>query len=257
MRTLQDISALCEGEYGLNAIRNTFHAHKTTNFYGAAKEWKGILELCDDLIVTHHRLDPKSNTLQIPEIPVIMAFRQAYECVLRSMPGSIEECQTALDNMTSTLQAISSLDDVIPFEREDENTSTMVQRIRASHIEQKHISNVQHSIVDVATKTAERWTARRQKDKHPIQPWNERTFVQTLLGRVDIVGRRLYPNGNNHVLGYYILKDEMCDDLDHLELIDCGAVGEPGVSDVLASDMLLQLKSMSQKKILNTLEKYH
>lgn len=252
MRTLQDIDCLVHGPYGIQATLNTFKSHNSTSFYQAEREWKGVLETCDQIIWKEHKLTPGSPALGLPDMPVIFAFRKAYLQVLQKMPEGINECRQHLDDMRTTLDTLRSLDEVTPYETDADLTSFVVSRLKCGAIEEKHIP----SLPEVARHTADGWSARRAARKQrPAMPWDERTFEQSLLGRPDIVAGRLYPNGTARTMGYFILREE--DGVRGKQLIDWGADDEPGVPDVLASFLVLQLTQATAKRIENLMEQHH
>ena len=257
MNTLEDIAGLCDGPYGLRAVRGAFSGRGSTNFYGAQREWEGIRDTCDALIA-RHKLSPEARCLSIGETPVIHAFRQAYRDALLALPPTKEECVAAIDDMLVTLETVRTLDEVTPFERDDETTSFVVSRLKDGDIGKKHVQRAPLSVTDVAEHVAARWNKNRGKDRREMKAWDEKTYVQTVVGRSDIVVKRLYPDGNaDQSVGYYILRDDSTPGTDQMELIDWGSVWEAGVPDALAAHMVLQLRNMTQKRIVNLVEKFH
>ncbi len=254
MRTLEDINELFESHYGLQATMRTFAYRNSTSFFQAEREWSSVLETCDRIIREKHRLDPSNQSLPISETPVIHAFRQTYQAVLTKMPENIVDCQQSLDDMHKTLAAVKSLNDVTPFEDQHSITSLVVPRLRDGPIEERHIPEVEC----LGAYTAKTWSERRAKQSKPQRPmvgWDQKTYEQTLLGRPDIVAKRLYPNGQNRVLGHFILRTD--DDERGMQLIDWGADNSVGVSDVLASLMIKQLRNTTEKRISNLVEQFH
>ena len=252
MRTLEDIKDLVHGPYGVQATLNTFKSHATNGFYKAEREWKGVLETCDELIWKKHKLTPGTPVIGLTDMPVVFAFRKAYQQVLQKMPEGIDTCRQQLDDMLTTLETVRSLDDITPYETDADMTDFLVTRLKCGEIEEKHI----HTLPDLAKKTAAKWTKRRAaKKKHQVDAWDERTYEQTLLGRPDIVGGRLYPNGTNKTVGHFILRED--DGVRGKELIDWAADDAVGVSDVLASFLVLQLQQTTEKRIVNLVEQFH
>lgn len=258
MRTLEDIDTLCDNQYGLKNTMNIFRNQTNTKFYGALKEWRNIGETCDEIIGRHHRVSPNVLSMDIPEIPFIAGFREAYRDILYDMPDDINECHRSLDDIFTTLQGIKSLHNVTPFAQNGQEVDTIVWHLRAGSIGEKHISDERGLMPQLSAKTTAGWNTHRKRTKpeaREMTPWDTPTFQQTVLGRADITAKRLYPDGIRKVMGYFILRHE--EEGDRLALIDWAAEPAPGVSDILATVLVLQLRELNQKRIENLLEQFH
>lgn len=252
MRTLEDIDDLMHGPYGLQATTNTFKSHSSTNFYESSKEWRGIIDTCDQLIAKHHRINPDSPIIGLADMPVIFAFRKAYQRVLQKMPESVADCIQSLEDMRATLEVVKSLDVVTPYETDAELTDFVVSRMKCGQIEPKHIP----TLPPLAKKTADGWSKRRAARKQPpVTEWDERTYQQALLFRPDIIAGRIYPNGESKTMGHFVLRKT--DGVRGRELVDWAAEDATGVPDVLATFLIMQLQNMTEKRIVNIMDQCH
>lgn len=254
MGTIDDLRHLQEGPYGVHAASHAFSQQRTTQFYGAQRQWQGMAETCDSLIRAH-KIDPHTQDLSLYEIPAIWAIRRAYADFLRHMPSDIEECTIGLEDMNLTIDTVCALNEVTPFSPEDVPQSSVLHRLREGDIKAEHLTSAPGMIVDLSDRTMAGWNARRGKNKREMRAWDDCSYQAAVLGRRDVTAKRLHPKGSNKMMGHFLLQADYGER--GLRLIDWGAEENVGVSDILASLMILELKRTTEKRILNVLESGH
>lgn len=256
MGIVEDIREFREDPYvGLHAVGAQFINYNNVNFYGADRIWTGMIDKIDGIIQRNYRIWPDRTFTHPQEVPFLFHFRQTFAAALKQKPKDMESCKRSVADMSSTLEAVTQLDRITPFLRNEQLPDPVVPQLREGVVSQRHID-----MIDAGGKRfVSEWNDRGGKrNGRNASAWDQKTYLQTLLGRMDIVARRLYSTAEKRIAGHFILRDGDGYGMpDTLELIDIAAEKAPGVADVLATSMIRALQQHRHKRIVNVVENYH
>ncbi len=254
MPALNDIQDLLhDPAQGVQYVGNLFRNQGRVNFCGADSEWTRMRDHADHLLQSRHGLTVSSAYNRMQDMPLLYHWRSAYHRVLQQKPETHAECMTAIDDLRITLQCLEEMHALCPFLGKDQEADPLIKRLREGDIGEGHLG----SVAALEHRFIERWNAKGGKKGKPVSKWDAKTYEQTILGRYDILSKRLYPNGESRIAGHYILRDATQFGERGYQLIDMAVDDAAGASDMLAGVMIRSLERETQKRIRNIVTDFH